>query len=269
VTRLTDDGLDKDWARISPDGTKLLYCEANGSQWNIMLLRDVNVPAKTPLINIAWAPAWNENNNNFLYVISESGSYKILRSAITGGGKTYVTRNAVGVGDNNPTTRNGVILFDTTVRGQSQLVSMTESGTEITILGEGATPSWHPTEDRFVFIRNKAIYEMDMESTQVTQLYSETGMECYQPSYSGDGQYILFVKSAEEKVSGLLNKVTKIFTTERRWQLFTMKANGTNLSQLTSGNVSAISPTWDKNNNVYFISDATGKPEVYRARTTF
>jgi hypothetical protein len=50
-------------------------------------------------------------------------------------------------------------------------------------------------------------------------------------------------------------------------QIFTMKADGTNLSQLTSGNVDCYAPNWDKNNNVYFISNAVGeKYEIYRAR---
>jgi uncharacterized protein YceK len=74
VTRITDDGLDKAWAKISPDGLKMLYCEIpkNDSQYKIMLLRDVTVPAKTPLINdSSFAPAWYGNNTNFLYIAGQ------------------------------------------------------------------------------------------------------------------------------------------------------------------------------------------------------
>jgi hypothetical protein len=57
VGRITNDGLYKGWSRISPDGTKLIYCERknNNGLWDIVLLRDVNSPAKTALIKDGFA----------------------------------------------------------------------------------------------------------------------------------------------------------------------------------------------------------------------
>ena len=284
VTRLTDDGLLKSWAKISPDGTKMLYCEANKhSQWNIILLRDVTVPAKTPLItDSAYAPSWYENNNNYLFVAVEGGTGKIVRSAITGGGKTYVTRNPVGSDDTRPVIKNGAILCDTLANNRRQLISMKDNGTEVTILGDGHSPSWHPTQSKFVFIRENAndsgnsVYEMDLASVQVTQIFSETGSRCGSPSYSSNGQYILFQKQTAqnitgtmvERVGGFLNKVTKVKGTQIKWQIYTIKSDGTSLSPLTMGSVDAYSPSW-VNDFVYFISDASGKTELYRARINF
>jgi TolB protein len=275
VTRLTDDGLEKHWARVSPDGSKMLYCEfSKKSQWNVILLRDVTVPAKTPLVtDYAYAPAWYNNNNNFLYVTPEGGSGRIIRSAISGGGKTYVTRNSVGKDDHHPSVRGEVILFDTeTNNGNRQIVSMKDNGTEITILGDGHSPSWHPSQAKFVFIREDNVYEMDLASLQVTELFSDPKYRSVMPSYSADGGYILFQKGAEEKITGtaviggIKGKIKNISGTRDRWQIFIIKADGTGLSPITLGSVNSVSPSWDVNNFVYFVSNASGKTEIYRAR---
>jgi TolB protein len=270
VSRITNDGLFKDWAAISPDGTKLIYCEREKDDGlrNIVLLRDVNSPAKTTLIKDGFAPAWYENSSTFMYVTLESDSYKLIRSTIGGGGKTYVTRNTSGFGESWPSVRDGVVLCNTVTHDplQRQLVSMRDNGNEYTILGEGYSPSWHPFENKFLFIRQGNIYEMDAESTQVSELYNDPdGYNCAYPAYSGDGQYILFQKGAEAKVTGTQGKKA-VIKRNSKWQIYYMKADGTGLSPLTGGNVNATSPSWDKNNNVYFVSDANGKNEVYRAR---
>jgi len=276
VTRITDDGLQKYFPRVSADGKMMLYGElsSNGQQ-NIILLRDVTVPAKTPLVSgDAFAPAWYSNNNNFVFVLTEKGDNRIVRSAITGAGRTYVTRNPVGKLDSRPSVRGDVILFDTDTGGKRQIVSMKDNGTEITFLGDGESPSWHPTLPKFLFVRNGDIYEMDMASIQVTQLFSDPNYNCAFPSYSANGQFILFQKGAEQKtqgkitkkIAGVFSKSKNITATSNRWQIFVMKADGTNLSIVTVGDVDSYHPSWDINGFVYFVSNASGKHEIYRAR---
>jgi TolB protein len=268
VGRITNDGLFKDWANISPDGTKLIYCEREKSDGlrNIVLLRDVTSPAKTTLLKDGgFAPAWYENSSSFIYGLWEDSTYKLIRSTIGGGGKTYITRNTDG--EMWPSVREGVVLCNTwAVPLERQLVSMKDNGNEYTMLGMGWSPSWHPIENKFLFIREGNIYEMDVETTQVSELYNDPdGYNCAYPKYSGDGQYILFQKGAEAKVTGTRGKKT-VISRNSKWQIYYMKADGTGLSPLTEGNVNATFPSWDKNNTVYFISDANGKTEVYRAR---
>jgi TolB protein len=291
VSVITDDKLSKDWVKASPDGTKLLYCESSKvvsrsdltevgyNYWNIMFLRDANIAAKTPLItDYAYAPAWYENNTGFIYVVNEGGSSKLVRSSISGGGKTYITRNPIGKNDARPVIRNGVILCDTEMNGKRQIVSLLENGTGVTILGEGYSPSWHPFENRFIFIRNGDLYEMDLEMNQVTQIYSDNSYACAMPSYSSNGEIILFQKGAVQKVvgtreekSGFLGglfggkKKTTEVSEENRWHIFTIKKDGTNLSQLTNGNVDVYSPCWGKDNEIYFVSNSNGNTEIWKA----
>jgi TolB protein len=298
IIRVTDNKFRKTSIAVSPDGKKLLYSEANEvdvgktlflEDFRVMLLRDVGNSAKTPLItDPSYGAVWFPDNSTFAYVAYEDSGSKIVRSTITGGGKTYITRTSAGESDANPNLKNGVILCDILVSGKRQLVSMKDNGTEITILGEGEQPSWHPSGTKFVFVRHyderhgttvyrpASIYEMDLKTNQVTQIYSATVDEkvnyvevCSKPSYSADGKYVLFAKGVDVRLatvtrradrrgqqgsplgSTFSNATTNI--SERRLHLYLMNADGTGVQQLTSGNVDVFSPTWGVNNDIYFI----------------
>ncbi|MDR2798459.1 MAG: hypothetical protein LBB80_08945 [Treponema sp.] len=172
---------------------------------------------------------------------------------------------------------------------------MKANGTEITILGEGEQSSWHPSGTKFVFIRRTeehrgkqtytpaSVYEMDLKTTQITQVYAAAIDEtnafaeiCSRPSYSADGNYILFAKGSneylapvEKKSSGNRGKIGGIkiqgTSSETRSHLFLMRNDGTDLTQLTSGNVDVYSPAWGTNNDIYFISNVQNATEIWKA----
>jgi len=276
VTRLTDDGITKSWARVSPDGERLLYMEEDRGRQNIFLLRDVNVPAKTPLINDALALGWHDNSENFFFIDRD---HRLVRSGTAGGGRTFVTRNPVGARDSNPTIRRGAILLDTEMGGRRQIVSMRENGTEITFLGDGMNPSWHPTEPRFVFIRGRSVFEMDLASLQATQLFDPgAGSWAGNPQFAGNGEFIIFQVSAVQEITGTAVqraggravRAMRVTGEQRNRQLFMMRANGTEISTLTVPEVDTFSLSWDEVNGfAYFISNATGRTEIFRARINF
>jgi TolB protein len=280
VSRITDDGLSKHWAVISPDGSKMLYCEADRkvvmpefsdslvNDYKIVLLKDASKAAKTPLISdLAYSPAWYEDNDNFVYVVREGGNYKLVRSNIIGGGKTYITRNSIGRNDANPNIKDHTILCNTDINGKRQIVSLLDNGTEVTVLGEGRAPSWHPNGSRFVFVRNGGVYEMDLKTNQATQLYTDGDMWCDWPSYSKDGNHILFQKETYASVTSQSSSSSFARKNEVvRWHLYTIKTDGTNLSQVTNGNVDVYSPSWGTDNTIYFISNAGGNTEIWKAR---
>jgi TolB protein len=311
VVRVTDNKFRKNSIRVSPDGTKLLYCEANEvdpnvtlylEDWRVMLLRDIAVSAKTPIVTEpSFGPVWFDDNSGFAYVAYEGSGSKLVKSNITSGGKTYITRTSAGDSDANPSVRANVILCDTLVGSERQLVSMRDNGTEITILGKGEQASWHPDGSKFVFIRIEkehrgntdyypgSVYEMDIKTNQVTQVYAavidtERGFAevCSRPSYSADGKYIVFAKggdvhlaTVEKKTSGSNSfgggffgsqtTRTTVDISERRMHLYLMRADGTDLTQLTSGNVDVFSPAWGINNDIYFISNVQNATEIWKA----
>jgi TolB protein len=282
VVRITDDTLVKSWARISPDGKMLLYCETSRmitranyagvyNYWNIMLLRDVNVPAKTPVLpDYAYAPSWYENGSAFLYSVNERGGSRIVRSAVAGGGRTYISRYPIGGGDSGPAIRGDTILCDTEINGRRQIISMKDNGMDITVLGDGHSPFWHPNPrvNKYLFIRNGDVFEMDLGNLhQATQIFGDLSYNCEMPSYSPDGQYIIFQKGAVLKRGARAPQGAA--GQQARWQIFIVKADGTGLSALTVADVDSYSPSWDVNNFIYFVSNASGNTEIYRARISF
>ncbi|MDR1443876.1 MAG: hypothetical protein LBI94_03245 [Treponema sp.] len=291
VTRVTDNRYRKDSVRVSPDGSKILYCEANVmdvnasipfDRFSVMLLRDANSSAKTPLItDPSFGPVWYDDGAGYVYVVYEGGSSKLVKSNIVGGGKTYITRNSIGEYDNRPSIKGRVIICETGVNGKRHIVRLNDDGTEVTILGEGNSPSWHPTKNKFVFIRDGSICEMDLENNQVTQIYSATTDKnrnvvefCSQPSYSQDGEYILFAKGASTFITAttrtFLSSLKSIFTKHKmeteRQHVFFMEESGANLTQLTSGNVDVFSPSWGVGNEIFFIANVQNATEIWKAR---
>jgi len=292
VTRITNDGLPKNWVRVSPDGTKLLYTEgsARSGLWQIMYLRDANNPAKTPLVGEdAYAPTWYEDSNRFLHISREAGTGRLVRSNVTGGGRTYISRAPIGqLGDDTPSVKNGIIVFTAINNNSLQIATIRENGTETTFLGEGRSPSWHPTQDKIIFIRNTnpntpyatggEIFEMDIRSGQVTQIYTDPEFLCYEPSYSPDGRRILFTKGTlirargtqiMNSVFGGKNRRTISDETVRR-HVFVMNVDGSNVSPVSTGNASVISPSWGRNGELFCLvgmpSGNTWVYEIYKLR---
>jgi TolB protein len=291
VVRVTDNGFRKDAVRVSPDGSKILYCEANVTkidadvsfeQFQVMLLRDANLPAKTPIVtDPSFGPVWYDDSAGFVYVAYEGGTSKLVKSNASGGGKTYITRNAIGDFDTRPSIKGHVILCETGINKVRHLVRLVDDGSEVTILGEGQSPSWHPREDKFVFVRDGGIYEMNMENNQVTQIYAVSTDKnrkaiefCSQPSYSPDGNYILFAKGADSSITAAekksvlssLNPFSKKPSEADRQHLFLMDADGTGLTQLTSGNVDVFSPSWGVNSEIFFVANVQNATEIWQAR---
>ena len=286
VTRITNDGNFKNWARVSPDGTKLLYTEASkAGNWTICFLRDANNPSKTPLIGeIAYSPSWYEDSNRFLYVSFEAGTGRLVRSNISGGGKTYISRSAIGAqGDDAPIIKDGLIVFSAFSGQRWEIVTIKENGTETTFLGEGRSPSWHPTLDKIIFIRNSDnprssggdIFEMDMNSGQITQIYSDPDFWCYTPSYSPDGRRVLFVKGTAVRRSGTVASTNFFGRTTRKavstesiqTHIFVMNVDGTNVSPVSGGNASVMSPSWGSNGDVFCLVGLAGRAyEIYKLR---
>jgi len=290
VTRITEDGIPKNSLSVSPDGTKLLYSESSKGTWNIVYLRDANNPAKTPLISDgAFDPSWYPDNSQFLYISYEGEKGRIVRSSVTGGSRVYITRNPIGDSDRYPSIKNGLIVCASLTNGKWQLVTVKENGTEPTFLGEGHSPSWHPTQNKIVFIKSGDILEMDMSPNnlgQVTVIYSDPKFACYKPSYSSDGKKILFtmgtyakatsIATTEKKTSFFDGIFSSVFSSKskkenivevERTNLFVINVDGSNrTASLNAGTASVSSPCWGKNNEIFCLVDTGKGNEIYKLR---
>jgi Tol biopolymer transport system component len=274
--RISDDGVQKGWLAVSQDGQKLLYCEqpvnfdpaanVKSRSSKIIYLRNSSVFARSPINDdkdsYMYGPSFYENGTNFVYIqdTEDRTNSQLIKSSVNSSSKTLVTRQPVGYWDNNPSVRNGVIAFDTGVQGRRQIVTVRDNGQDLTQLGPGVQPSWHPAENRLVFTSedHSGIWEMETETSQITQLYAisskekSDGVSCGRPSYSGDGRYIIFVK--REKVKNQLFN-----------HLYRIDADGSNLTMLTGGEINVDAPAYGAENEVFFIAESRNTFNIYSA----
>ena len=278
LKRITEDGLWKDWLNVSPNGSMLLYCESmvplkkwsdisnkRINSFQIALLRDAEKSASTKLVtDKSFAPAWY-SNEAFVYSVIESGIPKLIKSNIGGGGKVYISRNNVGQYDVRPSVQGNLILADTEINKVTQILRMADNGSDVTIFGEGESPSWHPRNaQKFVFIRNGDVYEMDLTTQQATKLFGEQNTRCANPTYYSNGNYILFQK--EYMVRSFDSKTGKQKKETKHWHAFVIKVDGSDLVQLTNGDVDVFSPVWGKDNTIFFVSNANNSTEIWTAK---
>lgn len=292
VSKVTDDGLSKVELAVSPDGNQLLYVEINKSvrsyitnmrdrnsgnyyDCQMYLLRDISRPSKTPLgLTFSYDPAWNKSGKEFVFTALENNQFKLVRANIEGGRKTYITRTPIGNEDGEPDIKNNVILCHTKINGKWQIVTLNYDGTEITLVCEGYSPKWHPTENKFVFIRDGGIFEMDLDLNQATEIYKDVDFPCYKPSYSKDGKYILFsqltpVNTKGSMTSSLSKRIISIANSRRNIHLYLISSDGMNKTQLTSGAVDAYTPVWGADNTIFFISAANNKTDIWKAKVQY
>lgn len=292
VSKVTDDGTAKTGIAVSPDGKQLLYVDINQSvrsyitnmkdrnsgnyyDCQMYLLRDISRPSKTPLgLTFSYDPAWNKSGKEFVFAALENNQFKLVRANIEGGRKTYITRTPIGTEDGEPDIKNNVILCHTKINGKWQIATLNYDGTEITLVCEGYSPKWHPTENKFVFMRNGGIFEMNLDLNQATEIYRDADFPCYQPSYSKDGKYILFsqltpVNAKGTMTSSLTKRIISIANTRTNVHLYLISADGINKTQLTSGSVDAYSPVWGADNTIFFISAANNKTDIWKAKVQY
>lgn len=292
VSKVTDDGLSKIELAVSPDGNQLLYVETDKSvrsyitnmkesasfyyyDCQMYLLRNISRPSKTPLgLTFSYDPAWNKNGKEFVFASLENNQFKLVRANIEGGRKTYITRTPIGTEDKSPDIKNNIILCHTKINGKWQIATLNYDGTEITLVCEGYSPKWHPTENKFVFIRNGGIFEMDLDLNQATEIYKDVDFPCYKPSYSKDGKYILFsqltpVNTKGSMTSSLSKRIISIANTRTNIHLYLISSDGMNKMQLTSGSVDAYSPVWGADNTIFFISAANNKTDIWKAKVQY
>lgn len=290
VSKVTDDGTAKTGIAVSPDGKQLLYVDINQSvrsyitnmkdrnsgnyyDCQMYLLRDISRPSKTPLgLTFSYDPAWNKSGKEFVFAALENNQFKLVRANIEGGRKTYITRTPIGNEDGEPDIKNNVILCHTKINGKWQIATLNYDGTEITLICEGYSPKWHPTENKFVFMRNGGIFEMNLDLNQATEIYKDADFPCYQPSYSKDGKYILFsqltpVNAKGSMASGFARRI--IANTRTNLHLYLISSDGMNKTQLTNGAVDVYTPVWGADNTIFFISAANNKTDIWKAKVQY
>lgn len=130
------------------------------------------------------------------------------------------------------------------------------------MIGEGLFPTWSPdpTVNRIAFQRPRkhgtrlySIWTLDLvdgEPRRLTEISSSPNAALVTPAWSPDGRTLVFASLTE--VDGAM-----------QYDLWSVRADGTERRRLTDGVGTVVSPTFASSGRVFFISDRSGAESVW------
>lgn len=270
LTRVTSDGVDETTPQLSPDGKTLIFVawsqvqDASGNavaQSSVMGVDPASGAARTVYTNGAaganW-PTWTPKGS-LVYAAMTTGTQSLVKT-LTSAPNAAFTVIVDGKTAQNPSwpavsPDGGRLAFEANINGAESIVTTTMSGSKLTVLGPGFTPSWSPDGKRLAFSRQvgQAYEIMLMEASTGGGLTQVTNAGCSssKPKFSPDGHWLVFESNCGYNTQPGGSETTT-------WNIFAVKTDGTGLTQLTSGPGESGQPFWGKDGFIYFESNYDG-----------
>ncbi|MDE6301856.1 MAG: hypothetical protein K2M19_09085 [Muribaculaceae bacterium] len=242
---------------ISPDGSELAYLTRKNKQDNVMVRRATGGGASTQRTNrdindFCWGPDGNLYLSDFI----ERGHAKIATiDAHKGSLMRQLTSNNY---DLNPSTIDGKTIFFTRIENNGPMIWSynIETGELVS-----CTRGYQPTpinETTVLCVRNSSegnseIWSVDYINGQETLILSSKDQGFSNPTLSPNGEWILLQGNSKSTS-----------TKKQNLDLFVVKPDGTQLTQLTYHPAMDFCPVWSADGkSIYFISSRGTKDEAY------
>jgi TolB protein len=271
LTQLTRDPAGELEPCLSPDKKTLLFSQYVWSQGRQaeQILASVN-PASgasrklyTPKTSRAAFPTYAPDGSRVLYTTNTTGRWAIAQSLGRTPGATariVVPGNVasdIQVGDVSPDGRK--ILFSALMNGVWKIAEVEFGSTNVTVLGEGLMPCYDPSGKTILFARTVSgwnhLFTMEAGTgAGLTQLTGSDRFYCIYPNWSPDGKAIVFA-SNQDAVDK--SKSVRDFASN----LYTIKVDGSDLVQLTTGAAQCTQPHWGEDGYIYFACCAAEPPQ--------
>lgn len=231
MTQKTFHPGDDSYPVFSPDGSKLAFASRRSGNWDIFVMNTNKGKAKRQISfssDMEIAPSWSPDGKKIAFsrLSSVSNEWEIW---------TYNLENSA-----------------------------------LTNLVPGQYPVYSPIDNRIVFQRPTdtakggwyALWIIDDEGNQETVVLSSQEEGYITPSWSDDGSRIVFAsggKHVKEKVAKLVTssgKTTDVLRDIRKANdIWTVKVDGTSLTQLTTHEKTDYSPCWAMDGRIFFASN--------------
>ena len=252
LIRITSDPIPEFYPQISPDGKRMVFHTRDDNKtdskerFSIMMM-NLGQPGRTPLVgSYTSMPSFFADSKTIVYCYMKPAKPIIAKSSVDGAsGISYIATSHLGDFDSNPCVSpdGKKVIFSTQFGGVTQIATIEMNGMNTTILCEGARPIFHPSGNKFIYTKRVGkfgqIFEYDFKTGQSNQL-TNGEYENADASYSKDGTFITFSSTRDDNNE----------------QIFIMKSDGSQITQLTQGNSKNGMPTFAANNDIYFCSNA-------------
>ncbi len=247
---------------ISPDGTKLAYVSRLNNQDNIMVRSTSaqGMATQRSFRNVNGGIAWGSNDR--LYFADNNHPNYYISSMDANQGSIMSQHTNGNVNDCFPTlSSDGTILFFTrwqATYGPSVWALNLKDGS-LSSCARGFCPGVIPGKNNeFYCVRNSTdgrseIWHVNYVTGQETIVLSDKNRSFTNPSLSPDGKWLLVVGNSESQI-----------TKKQNTDIFVVRVDGTQLTQLTYHPAADMSPVWSKDGKaIFFISSRANKDQYF------
>ncbi len=247
---------------VSPDGFKLAYI-ANSNKQNNIMVRNTNsqgISTQRTFRNVVGGFCWGDDGR--LYFADDNRPNYYINSVDAEQGSVMSQHTSGNVDDAYPAiSSDGKVLFFTrwvSTYGPSIWALNKESGT-LSSCARGFNACPVPgNNDAFYCVRNTTagrseIWFVDYVKGQESIIVSDVNHSFTNPTLSPDGKWLLLVGNATSSISKKENT-----------DIFVVRTDGTNLTQLTYHPQNDMCPAWSKDGrSIFFISSRANKEQYF------
>ena len=220
LTKNTHSDRSPSW---SPDGTQITFQSDRDGDSEIFTMNadGTNVRQLTKNTHSDTSPSWSPDGRHIAFVSNRDGDSDIFVMNHLGTNQTLLTNNRISDLMPSWSPDGAQIVFQSDRDGDSEIFTMDADGAKVRQLTHNtrsdASPSWSPDGQHIAFSSGGqarlAILVMDADGSDLKRLTTGGDFRDEWPSWSPDSASVLFTRSG---------------------QLFQVKADGTDLRQVTS-----------------------------------
>lgn len=279
-----EEGSDFD-PSISPDGTRLVFASTQHRRTADLYVKRADSRVVTQLTNDPSDdanPTFSPDGQKIAFTSNRAGNWDVYVMPATGGKAVQITSE--GSDEIAPSwspdgTRLVFSRLSSASRRWEMWVCDVSNPTNAQFIGHGLFPKWCPVAgmgdragERVLFQlgrergrRTFSLWTIDLLdglATNATEIASSANTALINPTWSPDGNWVAFAEVPASEARGPLATVRPTEST-----LWMININGEERVRLTGGGVS-LSPVWSRENRMFFVSDRTGKDNIWSVDLT-
>lgn len=267
---------------VSPDGTRLAFASTQHRTTSDIYVKRTDSRVVTQLTNDPAEdamPAFSPDGTRIAFASNRTGNWDIFVMPASGGKAVQITDDP---GDDihpswSPDGRRLVFSrMSESSRRWEMWTSEIANPTVSNFIGYGLFPKWCPVAhtgeggaDRILFQqprerggRTFGVWTLDLldgRATNTTEIVGGTTTAMINPSWSPDGQWIVYAEIPGTDPRGVAQRTARP-TSGTLWMV---SAEGEGRMRLTSGRGVSRGPVWGPDGRLFYVSDRSGTDNIW------